>query len=54
MAYAVTGQFDVVLYAEVDDMDRVGRLIEAIQEIDGVIRTQTAVVIPPRLDQGPL
>jgi len=53
MAYTVTGEFDVVLYAEMDDMNHLGRLIGKIQEIDGITRTHTAVVIPPRVDRGP-
>ena len=50
MAHAVTGEFDIILYAELDDMNQLGRLIETIQEIDGVTRTHTSVVIPPRVD----
>jgi len=50
MAYAVTGAFDVIAYAEVVDMVELGVLINAIQSIDGVTRTQTAVAIPPRVD----
>ena len=46
MAHAVTGQFDVVVYAEFDDMDMLRILIEKIQSIEGVSRTQTAVTIP--------
>lgn len=53
MAEAVTGEFDIIIYAEIDDMNHLGRLIGAIQDIDGVSRTHTAVVIPPRVDSGP-
>jgi len=43
MANAVTGAFDVIVYAEVVDMNDLGSLINAIQTIDGVTRTQTAI-----------
>lgn len=52
MACAVTGAFDVIVYAEVADMSAVGALINVIQSIDGVSRTQTAVAIPRRVDQA--
>jgi len=50
MAYAVTGQFDIIVYAEIDDMNQLGMLIGTIQEIDGITRTHTSMVIPPRVD----
>jgi len=50
MAYAVTGQFDIIVYAEIEDMDQLGRLIGTVQEIDGITRTHTSMVIPPRVD----
>ena len=43
IASAVTGAFDVIVYAEVADMNELGGLITAIQSIDGVNRTQTAI-----------
>lgn len=52
MAHAVTGAFDVIVYAEVADMSAVGALINVIQSIEGVTRTQTAVAIPSRVDQS--
>jgi DNA-binding Lrp family transcriptional regulator len=48
-AHAVTGQFDVVTYVEFVKMDFLREIIEKIQSIKGVRRTQTAVVMPPRL-----
>ena len=48
-AHAVTGTYDVVAYAEFSIMDELARIIEEIQAIEGVKRTQTAVAIPPRL-----
>jgi len=49
MAHAVTGQFDVVAYAEFGDMNMLMDLIEKIQSLKGILRTQTAVAIPPRV-----
>ena len=47
MAHAVTGQFDVVAYAEFVKMDDLGQIIEEIQHLKGVRRTQTVIVVPP-------
>jgi len=49
MAHAVTGQFDVVAYAEFTKMDELGNIIEKLQRLQGVRRTQTAIVIPPTI-----
>jgi len=49
MAHAVTGQFDVVAYAEFANMDVLRGIIDKFQSLKGVQRTQTAVAIPPRL-----
>ncbi len=46
MAHAVTGQFDVVVYVEFPRMEDLGTIIETVQRIDGVRRTQTLTVIP--------
>lgn len=43
IASAVTGAFDVIVYVEVADISELGGLITAIQSIDGVNRTQTAI-----------
>lgn len=50
MAHAVTGQFDVVAYAEFANVDTLSEIIEKFQSISGIQRTQTAVAIPPRLE----
>ena len=50
MADAITGDFDVVAYTELDDMNQLSDLIELIQNIKGVIRTHTSIVIPPRVN----
>lgn len=47
MAHAVTGQFDVVAYAEFVKIDDLGHIIEEVQHLNGVRRTQTVIAIPP-------
>ena len=49
IAYAVTGMFDVIVYAELGHMKELRDLIEELQSIDGVIRSRTAIAIPPRI-----
>jgi len=49
MAHAVTGQFDVVAYAEFTKMDDLGKLIEELQRLKGVRRTQTVIAMPPTI-----
>ena len=49
MAHAVTGQFDVIAYAEFVNMDVLRDIIDKFQSLKGVQRTRTAVAIPPRL-----
>jgi DNA-binding Lrp family transcriptional regulator len=46
-AHAVTGQFDVVIFVEFAKVEELGRVIERIQQIKGVRRTQTLIAIPP-------
>jgi DNA-binding Lrp family transcriptional regulator len=48
-AHAVTGQFDVVVYVEFLKMDDLSRIIEKIQALKGVRRTQTLIAIPPTI-----
>jgi uncharacterized protein with GYD domain len=36
IASAVTGAFDVIVYAEVDDMSALGALINDVHSMDGV------------------
>jgi len=50
MAHAVTGQFDVIAYAEFANMDALREIIHRFMSLHGVHRTQTAVVIPPKLE----
>lgn len=43
---AVTGPFDVIALLESDDLDKLGRAItDGIQQVDGVQRTQTCLVV---------
>lgn len=46
-AYAVTGEFDDVIRVEFERMEDLGKIIERIQSIRGVLRTQTLITIPP-------
>lgn len=46
-AYAVTGQFDDILQVEFEKMEDLGIIIERVQSIKGVLRTQTLITIPP-------
>lgn len=48
MAHAVTGPFDVIAYAEVPDLATLSDLVlSKIQVVEGVQKTQTAVVVSP-------
>lgn len=48
-ANAVTGQYDVVIYVVFENMEALGELIRKIHTLQGVMKTHTAVVIPPRI-----
>jgi DNA-binding Lrp family transcriptional regulator len=43
---AVTGQFDVVAVLQFPKMEDLGRIIDKIQRLNGVRRTQTLITIP--------
>jgi len=47
--HAVTGQYDAVVFVEFLKMDNLGEIIERIQRLKGVRRTQTLVAIPPTI-----
>jgi DNA-binding Lrp family transcriptional regulator len=49
-AHAVTGPFDVVAYVEFTNIDELGKLLEKIHSIKGVLKTQTAIAMPTRLE----
>lgn len=46
MAYAVTGQFDDVVFVEFAKTEELARIIDDIQAIVGVRRTQTLMTVP--------
>jgi len=48
-AQAVTGQYDAVAYVEFLKMDDLGKVLEKIQRVKGVRRTQTLIAIPPTI-----
>jgi DNA-binding Lrp family transcriptional regulator len=45
----VAGQFDAVVYVDFANMDALGEIIEKIQRLKGVSRTQTLIAIPPTI-----
>jgi hypothetical protein len=49
MAHAVTGQFDVIAYAQFANMDALREIMGKFMTLNGVQRTQTAIVISPGL-----
>jgi hypothetical protein len=49
MAHAVTGQFDVIAYAKFANMDALREIMGKFMTLNGVQRTQTAIVISPGL-----
>jgi len=45
-SHAVTGRYDAIITAEVQDLSSVGKFVlSEIQGIDGVERTETAIVV---------
>ena len=46
MAYVVTGNFDVIGFAEYSNIDELTSLIQKVQSLKGVQKTQTAVAMP--------
>lgn len=45
-AHTVTGQYDVIVFAELDDLVTLKDIVKRIHQIEGVQRTQSAVCIP--------
>jgi DNA-binding Lrp family transcriptional regulator len=45
--YGVTGQFDAVVLIQFTDLDDMGKIIERIHHVKGVLRTQTLLTVPP-------
>jgi len=50
MAHAVTGHFDVIAYAEFSNIDELTLIIQNIQLMIGVKKTQTAVAMPKQIN----
>lgn len=48
-SHAVAGQYDAIVYVEFTKMDDLGAIIEKIQRLEGVRRTQTLIAIPPTI-----
>jgi DNA-binding Lrp family transcriptional regulator len=46
IARAVTGPFDVIIYAEFTKVGDLGVLIDVLQSIEGVVKSQTSIVMP--------
>jgi len=50
MSHAVTGPFDVIAFVEVPDLTALSDLVlKKIQNVEGVEKTQTAVVVTPNV-----
>jgi DNA-binding Lrp family transcriptional regulator len=49
MAHAVTGSYDVIAFIEAAKLDMLGDILGKILSIQGVLHTQTAIVMPERL-----
>jgi DNA-binding Lrp family transcriptional regulator len=49
-AHAVTGLFDVIVFVETPKLDTLGEILNRILLIGGVLHTQTAIVMPERLE----
>jgi len=46
-AHGVTGQFDAIVVIQFSDLDDMGKIIDRIHHVKGVLRTQTLLTIPP-------
>ncbi|RLG94526.1 Lrp/AsnC family transcriptional regulator [Candidatus Bathyarchaeota archaeon] len=44
--HIVTGQYDIIAFAELNDLHELKDLIKKIHQVEGVRHTQTAVCIP--------
>jgi hypothetical protein len=45
-ASVVTGQFDAVVLAQFPELDDLGKIVERIHRVKGVLRTQTLLSVP--------
>jgi len=46
MAHVVTGNYDVIAFAEYSNIDELTTIIQKVQALNGVQKTQTAVAMP--------
>ena len=46
MAHVVTGNYDVIAFAEFSDINELTSIIQTIQKIKGLEKSQTAVAMP--------
>lgn len=51
MAHAVTGEYDVIAYIEFTRIEELGRIIDELQSIEGILRTHTAIAMAQRLSE---
>ncbi len=45
-AHTVTGQYDIVVFAELDSLETLKNVVRRVHQVEGVQHTQTAVCIP--------
>ncbi len=45
-AHTVTGQYDVIVFAEIDTLETLKDVVKQVHQVKGVQHTQTAVCIP--------
>lgn len=50
---SVSGEFDYIAILRAESTARLDALLDAIGEIDGVLKTTTSVVLAVRVDRGP-
>jgi len=51
-AHVVTGQFDAVVFAQFSELDFLGKIVERIHRVKGVLRTQTLLSVPSPVRVG--
>jgi len=51
-ANVVTGQFDAVVLVQFSELDRLGKIVEQIHSVKGVLRTQTLISVPSPVRAG--
>ena len=50
--YSVSGEFDLIAVLRADSTARLDALLDRIRDIDGVLKTNTSVVLSVRIDRG--